>query len=159
MSWKRRIAVKDGTYSHPQIKHMKPTQFILHCYFPNDRDKAVAAYESIWKGRICEDYHQDPKTCKYPGVAKHSRNRTLTAQERVLSRYQGGNCWIRVTFDTKKAAEEAVRQPPHRIGYHLVFAHIYDGIGPQEDMPIPWQDNCTPPNQDCGCQIDTASPS
>lgn len=149
--WKRRIAAKDGTYSHPQPKHMKPTQVIPHGYFPNDRDKAVAAYESISKGMICEDYHRDPKTCRYPGVANPPRNRPLTAQDRVLSRYQGGNCWIRVTFDTKMAAEEAVRQSHHRIGNHLVFSHMYDGFGPQEDMLIPCQDDCTSPNQDCGC--------
>lgn len=149
--WRKRIAAKDGTYSHPQPKHMKPTQVILHGYSPNNRDKAVAAYESISKGIICEDYHRDPKKCRYPGVANPPRKRPLTAQERLLSRYQGGKCWIRVTFDTIKAAQEAVRRSPHRIGNHFVFAHIYDGFGPQEDMPIPWQDNCTSPNQDCGC--------
>lgn len=149
--WKKLIAGKDGTYIHPKPKHKKPTQVILHGYSPNNRDKAVAAYESISKGMICEDYHRDPKTCRYPGVANPPRKRPLTVQERLLSRYQGGNCWIRVTFDTKEAAQDAVRQSPHPIGNHLVFAHMYDGLGPQKDMPIPWQDNGASPNQDCGC--------
>lgn len=149
--WKKLIAVKDGTHIHPRPKHKKPTQVILHGYSPNNRDTAVAAYESISKGMICEDYHRDPKTCRYPGVANPPRKRPLTVQERLLSRYQGGNCWIRVTFDTKEAAQDAVRHSPHRIRNHLVFAHMYHGLGPQLDMPIPWKENGTSPNQDCGC--------
>lgn len=149
--WLRLIAAKDGTYIHPQPKHKKPTQVILHGYSQNNRDKAVAAYESISNGMICEDYHRDTKTCRYPGIANPPRKRPLTVQERLLSRYQGGNCWIRVTFDTKEAAQDAVSQSPHRIGDHLVFARMYDGLGPKEDMPIPWQDNGTSPNHVCGC--------
>lgn len=149
--WKKFLAAKDGTYVHPQLKHEKPAQVILHGYTPNNRDKAVAAYESISKGMICEDYHRDPKRCKYPSVANPHRKRPLTVQERLLSRYQGGNCWIRVTFDTKNAAQHAIRQSPHRIGNHLVFAYIYNGLGPREDVSIPWQGNGTSSNQGCGC--------
>lgn len=151
VKWKNLIAAKDGTYVHRQPKQENPTHVILHGYHPNDRDKAVAAYESISKGMICGDYHRDPKRCRYPGVANPPPKRPLTAQERLLSRYQGGNCWIRVTFDTKEAAQHVVRQSPHRIGNHLVFAHMYGGLGPREDVSIPWQGNGNPSNQGCGC--------
>lgn len=149
--WKRFLAAKDGKYVHPKPRQEKPTQVILHGYTQNDRDKAVAAYESISKGMICEDYHCDPKRCRYPSVANPTRKRPLTVQERLFSRYQGGKCWVRVTFDTKEAAQRVVLQSPHRIGKHLVFAHIYDGLGPKEDIPIPWQDNGTSPNPGCEC--------
>lgn len=55
---------------------------------------------------------------------------------RKINTYQGGEHWIKVTFDSPEAAEMACHYSPHIIHGYLVHAELYRGGGPQSDVPI-----------------------
>lgn len=61
----------------------------------------------------------------------------MTRAERALAtQYRGGECWIKVTFDSAEAAERAISCSPHRIEGHWVYAQEFRGVGPEIDEPI-----------------------
>ena len=115
---------------------------MLFGYPPASSWSAIQFYESVSGGMICEDYPRDPplERKRYHGNLGHSdylHPRPLTAAEQKLAfRYFGGNCWIKVTFDSREAAERAVHNSPHLITGHLVHAQLYHGQPPDRDEPI-----------------------
>ena len=89
-------------------------------------------------GIICEDYERKAPNIRFSdSYSAPAPGRTLTKVERSLAaQYQGGKCWIKVTFDSAEAAERAIHCSPHRIDGHWVYAQEFRGVGPEFDEPI-----------------------
>ena len=89
-------------------------------------------------GIICEDYERKAPDRRFPDTySAPAPGRTLTKIERSLAaQYRGGECWIKVTFDSIEAAERAIHCSPHRIDGHWVYAQEFRGVGPEFDEPI-----------------------
>lgn len=135
-------AQNDG---HPsRIK--EPTQAMLYGYHPSTQWAAVSFYEKVSEGMICEDYERDPpydrwKYQNHISAGSIVRPRALTKEESILARqYRGGNCWIKVTFDSAEAADRAFSNSPHLVQRHWVYAEPFYGAGPSIDEPIPMRD-------------------
>ena len=123
-----------------------PTQVSLYGFAPGTHWDSINFYERASRGYICEDYDRDPpiERRRIPnafaaGQMVHAR--PLTRQEAVLARqYHGGNCWIKVTFDSAEAANRAIECSPHLIQGHWVYAVLFHGAAPDvPDEPIPLQ--------------------
>ncbi|KAL9098062.1 MAG: hypothetical protein Q9163_006203 [Psora crenata] len=119
----------------------EPTQVMIYGYSPDSEWAALDVYERSSYGMICEDYARTPPefTRKYP-TAFSSANvrRPLTRAEKAMAfKYSGGECWVKVTFDSAEAAERAVEHSPCQIHGHWVYAQLYHGTGPERDEPIP----------------------
>ena len=54
-----------------------------------------------------------------------------------MSRADGGEHWVKVTFESAEAATAAVYASPQRVLGHLVFAEPYRGIPPARDEACP----------------------
>ena len=89
-------------------------------------------------GIICEDYERKAPNPRFPDTySAPAPGRTLTKVERSLAaQYRGGECWIKVTFDSAEAAERAIHCSPHLIHGHWVYAQEFRGVGPEIDEPI-----------------------
>jgi hypothetical protein len=55
----------------------------------------------------------------------------------MVNRADGGEHWIKVTFESQEAAEAAMYASPQRILGHLVYAEPYRGVGPAKDEACP----------------------
>ena len=134
--------VDDSISRRAQTEKQEPTQVYLHGYGENTQWAAIDFYEKVSVGMICEDYERQPpaERRKYPNfssAAGYVHPRPLTKAEIVISRkYAGGNCWIKVTFDSAGAADRAISHSPHLIQGHWVYAQLYQGTGPEVDQPI-----------------------
>ncbi|KAI9786416.1 MAG: hypothetical protein M1839_006876 [Geoglossum umbratile] len=123
-----------------------PTEVLLHGFQPTRSYAAIDKFERIG-GPICEDF---PRTefdtpSRDPSVL---RNRPLTREElRKANALAMGNCWIKVTFESRYAADRAVRASPQEVYGHWVFAEIWTGIGlaEGEDREVPVIDRENPP--------------
>ncbi|KAL8716131.1 MAG: hypothetical protein Q9220_000036 [cf. Caloplaca sp. 1 TL-2023] len=134
-------AQQDGVVPHTS---KEPTQVMLFGFAPTIQWAAIAYYEKVSGGMICEDYERHPPaearriptSFSSPGLGPR---RALTAVEKKLSMsYKGGQTWVRVTFDSGGAAERACYYSPHVIQGYWVHAELYaDGIIPNNDEPIP----------------------
>ena len=93
-------------------------------------------------GLICEDYERQPpfERRRYQSglsASTYVHPRALSRAEKALANcYYGGNCWIKVTFDSAEAAERAIYSSPHLIQGHWVYAEPFHGKGPDIDEPI-----------------------
>ena len=120
----------------------EPREVILYGYPQDSAWAAISLYEKVSNGMICEDYEREPpmERKRFQG-APYIRARPLTKEEWALSsQYKGGQCWIKVTFDSIEAADRAVENSPHEILSHWVYAEHYRGQGPKKDQPIPVSD-------------------
>lgn len=142
-------AQNDGSnISHhpPPSMTKEPTQVMLYGYSPSTQWAAISFYETVSSGIICEDYEREPPSerRRFPNqfsAASNVRPRALTKAEIVLARqYHGGNCWIKVTFDSAEAAERAIYYSPHLLQGHWVYAQRFHGAGPEVDKPIPMRE-------------------
>ena len=126
-----------ASHNPPSI-HKEPTSVMLYGYPAGNEYAALAFYEKASFGMICEDYERKPplEHRKYPGQAPiHAR--PLTAAERKMAmKYEGGEHWIKVTFDSAEAADRAIATSPHLIHGHWVYAQRFMGQGPERDEPI-----------------------
>lgn len=123
-----------------------PTQVSLYGFVPGTHWASVNFYERASYGYICEDYDRDPpiERRRIPNAfaaGQMVRARALTRQELVLSRkYHGGDCWLKVTFDSAESADLAIRASPHLIQGYWVYAELFNGEAPDHpDEPIPLQ--------------------
>ncbi|EAA35411.1 hypothetical protein NCU02025 [Neurospora crassa OR74A] len=123
-------------------KH-RPTEVILRGYRSVSHQYAAINHYEELAGRICEDYPRDPppENRRYKSELRdplYARRRPLTAEERALvNRVDGGEHWVKVTFDSAEAAEAAMIASPQAILGHLVFAEPYDGVPPARDEAVP----------------------
>lgn len=160
-------AQNDGHPSRIKV----PTQAILYGYHPTTQWAAVSFYERVSEGIICEDYERDPpyerwKYQNHISAGSIIRPRALTKEESILARqYRGGNCWIKVTFDSAEAADRAFSNSPHLVQRHWVYAEPYYGAGPAIDEPIPMRDEdqkqglIDPPKPSRPTVVQTVGPS
>jgi hypothetical protein len=120
----------------------EPMQVMLYGYSPDAQWAAIEFYEKISGGMVCEDYEREPplERRRYQGgIGRGEQNklRPLTKQEKLLAmQYKGGSTWIKVTFDSREAAECAINNSPHPIQGHWVYAQPYHGQGREKDEPI-----------------------
>lgn len=135
------------TAHHPLPSTIKePTEVMLSGYSPSTQWAAISFYENVSCGMICEDYEREPPSeqRKFPNrfnSASNIRPRSLTKAESALARkYRGGNCWIKVTFDSAEAAERAIYNSPHLLQGYWVYAQLFHGVGPEADKPHPLQE-------------------
>ncbi|KAI6363583.1 hypothetical protein MCOR25_005866 [Pyricularia grisea] len=123
-----------------------PFEVILRGYrSARQQYAAIAHYEQL-AGPICEDYARDPPidNRRYKSElrdsalqAAHRRRRALTPEERArVNRADGGEHWVKVTFESAAAAEAAMSVSPQRILGHLVYCEPYQGI-PPSDQAVP----------------------
>lgn len=121
----------------------EPVSAVLYGYSPSTQWAAIAHYEKASGGMICEDYERQPplEGRKYPNTFSSPNigtRRQLTATERKLSmHYRGGDCWIKVTFDSTEAADRAFHFSPQLIQGYWVYAEPFmEGIIPNNDKPM-----------------------
>ena len=121
----------------------EPAPVQLFGFPPESQYEAISFYEKISGGIICEDYdRRPPASASRLGLGTlggtPTRRRPLTrAEQHAAAQYAGGRCWIRVTFDSRAAAERAMAASPHILHGHWVYAQPYTGRGPAADEPIP----------------------
>jgi hypothetical protein len=130
-------------------------EVLLYGYKPSLQYAALQRYETISRGHILEDYAREPPSvtaaaavdtlsfgggrrfrtlASFPAAAW----RTLTHDERQrVNTYAGGQCWIKVTFDSALAGERAVAASPQAVHDYWVYAEPYRDQPPHRDTPIP----------------------
>lgn len=116
------------------------TEALLYGFGDELQWAAIDHYERVSNGNILEDYDRQPPGQRYDVARSLSR----ATSQRSLSRaalkkkntFAGGLHWIKVTFDSRGAAELACARSPHIIKGHLVYAEPYLGRGPGKDEPI-----------------------
>lgn len=139
------LAPIDGNVapSNPNTTIAKePIEVLLFGYYPDHQWAAIAHYEKVSAGMICEDYERQPpqERMRYPSALNKSgfvHSRPLTRSERrKASDCHVGNCWIKVTFDSAEAADRACYYSPHLIHGAWVYAEPYRALAPERDAPI-----------------------
>ncbi|KAL8387209.1 hypothetical protein RB595_010077 [Gaeumannomyces hyphopodioides] len=134
-----------------------PVEVILRGYRSSRQQyAAIDHYEQV-AGMICEDYARDPpaENRRYrselrdaargssslaPGGGGISgRRRALTPEERArVNRADGGEHWVKVTFESAAAADRAMSVSPQRILGHLVYCEPYHNMPPAAgDVAVP----------------------
>jgi hypothetical protein len=121
-----------------------PTEVILYGFPEAFQWAAIDYYERISSGVVYEDYDRTPPHPRYNmSLSKSIASRKSTIPPEALGKvnsYHGGNSWIKVTFDSAEAADQACYFSPHRLHGYLVYAERYRGTGPHKDEPIPATD-------------------
>lgn len=118
-----------------------PVELTLRGYRSSTQQYAAISHYEELAGLILEDYPRDPPTTqrRYKSDLRdpaYTRRRNLTADERALvNRADGGEHWVKVTFESSDAANAAVYASPQRILGHLVYAEPYRGVAPARDEP------------------------
>lgn len=117
---------------------------MLHGFAPDTHWASIDFYERASGGYICEDYDRDPpiERRRFPNTlaeAQRVHARALTSEEALLARqYHGGNCWLKVTFDSAESADRAIQCSPRLIKGHWVWAELFRGKPPNcPDEPVP----------------------
>ncbi|QDS70121.1 hypothetical protein FKW77_005359 [Venturia effusa] len=118
----------------------QPTEAIIYGFPAAFQYAAIDFYERVSQGAIYEDYERFPPHTKYDLSLSLRQARGLgrISQEalRKKNQYDGGEHWIKVTFDSAEAAERACYYSPHVIKGYLVYAEPYRGSGPTNDEAI-----------------------
>ncbi|KAH0543219.1 hypothetical protein FGG08_002480 [Glutinoglossum americanum] len=135
-----------ATPAGPKSDMHEPTEVILRGFQPSRSYAAIDKYEKIG-GMICEDF---PRTefdnpSRDPAIL---RDRPLTREElKKANALAMGEHWIKVTFESRYAAERALRASPQEIYGHWVYAEPYKGVPlpASEDYKIPANDRENPP--------------
>nr|POE66234.1 nucleoporin nup53 [Quercus suber] len=117
------------------------TEIMLYGFGSDLQWAAIDFYERVSDGYILEDYERQPSSRQnFETSRSYGRNswqKSLgKAALRKKNRFAGGDHWIKVTFDSRPAAELACARSPHIIKGHIVFAEPYQGKGPGRDEPI-----------------------
>jgi hypothetical protein len=124
-----------------------PTECLLYGYADKSVEwKVLSKFERVVAPSIiCEDYPREDPTLFLSSSSPmgYSRasvvvHRNLTKEALKKSRvYKGGKHWIKVTFDSYPAAEQACFYSPLDIDGHLVHCEMWTGRGPTSDVPLP----------------------
>jgi hypothetical protein len=121
--------------------YKEPTEVLLHGFSSEYQYAAIEFYENTSGGRIYEDYDRYPPNPRFntflTTTARSAIPRTLPpAALRKINTYQGGDHWIKVTFDSPEAAERACYYSPHIIHGYACYAELWRGAGPNADVAI-----------------------
>jgi hypothetical protein len=118
----------------------QPTEAILYGFPAAFQYAAIDFYERVSQGAIYEDYDRFPPHTKYDLSLslRQARSSGRISKEALRKKnlYDGGEHWIKVTFDSAEAAERACYYSPHVIKGYLVYAEPYRGSGPTNDEAI-----------------------
>lgn len=120
-----------------------PVELMLRGYRSSMQQYAALAHYESLAGTILEDYPREPPAAqrRYKSELRDpalTRRRNLSAEERALvNRADGGEHWVKVTFESTEAGEAAMFASPQRILGHLVYAEPYRGIPPVKDEACP----------------------
>ncbi|KAH6885342.1 hypothetical protein B0T10DRAFT_517327 [Thelonectria olida] len=132
---------EDPAPQRPKASH--PVELILRGYRSSlQQYAAIHCYEGL-AGTILEDYPREPPASqrRYKSELRDpafTRRRTLNADERALvNRADGGEHWVKVTFESAEAADAAIYSSPQRVLGHLVYAEHYHGHPPAKDEACP----------------------
>ena len=120
------------------------TECVLFGYRSKDSEwKVIDKFERISQGLICEDYPRtDPNS---PGGYSELlsggdiviRANLTPDANRKSKRYAGGFHWIKVTFDSRAAADRAIYFSPQDIDGYYVFCRLYEDQAPGQDVALP----------------------
>ncbi|ROT40957.1 hypothetical protein SODALDRAFT_322203 [Sodiomyces alkalinus F11] len=130
------------TANSQRLLKSEPTEVILRGYRASAQQYAAVNHYENLAGRICEDYPREPPPDqrRYKGDLRdpaYTRRRALTPEEKVkVNRADGGEHWVKVTFESAEAAETAMYASPQSILGCLVYAEPYRGYPPAQDEPI-----------------------
>jgi len=117
------------------------TEVLLFGYGRDHEWAAIDFFEKISGGDVLEDYDRQPPHQRYDSSLSLSRSLMQKNLSKIALRkkntYAGGSHWIKVTFDSKEAADLACERSPHTIRGYLVYAERYRGAGPPVDAPVP----------------------
>jgi hypothetical protein len=136
----RNPAAEAANSGAPKTPAGVPTEVILYGYAEPYQWAAIEFYERVSQGVIYEDYEREPSNTKYDlSLARSTTTRSRIPSDalRKVSRYHGGEHWIKVTFNSAEAADRACYASPHKLNGHLVYAERYRGTGPAQDVAIP----------------------
>ncbi|KAJ3939448.1 uncharacterized protein N0V96_010224 [Colletotrichum fioriniae] len=142
--------------AEPRVTRHVPTEVVLRGYRSASQQYAAISHYEQLAGLICEDYPREPplEQRRYKSELRDpafTRRRALTPEERVkVNRADGGQHWIKVTFESADAADAAVYASPQRVLGYLVYAEPYHGHQPARDEPIPDVDSLVPSHDDLG---------
>lgn len=120
----------------------EPTEVILRGYRAAAQQYAAINHYENLAGRICEDYPREPPPDqrRYKGDLRdpaYTRRRALTPEEKVkVNHADGGEHWVKITFESAEAAEAAMYASPQSILGCLVYAEPYRGYPPAQDEPV-----------------------
>ena len=134
-------AVPTPSQNVQAVEEKEPTEVLLYGFGNELQWSAIDFYERVSDGIILEDYERAPPGQRGVDI---SRSYGRVAAQRSLgrtalrkkNRFAGGDHWIKVTFDSRQAAELACAMSPHIIRGHLVYAEPFQGRGPGRDEPI-----------------------
>ncbi|KEZ39276.1 hypothetical protein SAPIO_CDS9950 [Scedosporium apiospermum] len=121
----------------------EPTEVILRGYKNSDQQYAAINHYEQLAGRICEDYPRQPPLdhTRYKSELRDPafiRQKPLTPEERAkVNKADGGEHWVKVTFESADAAETAIYASPQSILGHIVHVEPYHGHPPNRDEAIP----------------------
>lgn len=118
----------------------EPTEVMLYGFGDELQWSAIDYYERVSGGIIIEDFDRVPTGQRYDVTKSLGRQTALRSLSRAALKkkntFRGGNNWIKVTFDSRQAAELAIARAPHIVKGYLVYAVYFQGRGPQKDEPI-----------------------
>lgn len=132
----------DGASAQTPRIVQEPTEVILRGYKSSIQQYAAINHYEQLAGRICEDYPREPpiEQRRYKSELRDpafTRRQTLTPQEKTkVNMVDGGEHWIKITFESADAASAAMYASPQKILGHLVFAELYRGLPPMEDAAV-----------------------
>ncbi|KAK3331024.1 hypothetical protein B0H66DRAFT_510555 [Apodospora peruviana] len=135
---------EDEIVPSSQIRtQQQPTEVMLRGYRSAQQQYAAINHYEQLAGRICEDYPRDPpvESRRYKSELRDpafSRRRALTTEERAkVNKADGGEHWVKVTFESAEAADSAIFSSPQTVLGHIVVAEPYHGIPPSRDEALP----------------------
>ena len=126
-----------------RIPKSHPVEMVLRGYRTSSQQYAALAHYEALAGVILEDYPRDPPATqrRYKSELRDpafTRRRALGPEERALvNRADGGEHWVKVTFESAEAANAAAYSSPQRVLGYLVYAEPYRGIPPARDEACP----------------------
>ncbi|RBQ89613.1 hypothetical protein VDGD_02678 [Verticillium dahliae] len=135
-------AAASGASSTQRLLKSEPTEVILRGYRSSAQQYAAINHYEHLAGLICEDYPREPppEQRRYKGDLRDpafTRRRALTPEERAkVNRADGGEHWVKVTFESLEAADAALFSSPQTIQGCQVFAELYRGFPPHKDEAI-----------------------
>jgi hypothetical protein len=139
-----------GSSGTPRLVKSEPTEVILRGYRSSMQQYAAINHYEQLAGRICEDYSREPpmEQRRYKSELRDTaftRRKPLTSEERAkVNRADGGEHWVKVTFESADAADAALFASPQRILGYMVYAEIYHGMSPTKDEAVPDMDSLVP---------------
>lgn len=124
----------------PDKGEQEATEVTLYGFGEEMQWAAIDHYERVSGGCILEDYDRQPPGRRYDlsrGLPRSTSQKSLSrATLKKMNTFKGGEHWIKVTFDSRGAADLACASSPHIIKGYYVYAQPYQGGGPGKDAPI-----------------------